>query len=430
MVVLLDLDEEDLDAYNGFRDGTFTRPGHRHHGVANEALQREGQEMTDAPERENPNLNGFSAALACYPVVSQITHSLDLVDLHALAQTCRQFRVNLLQFQRQLVTQTLRCENEGLDGPQIPRQRPRADENPWARLGERGDRRAIQRLSSGEVGRCARDLVAACRKCDRVVCRVGLSAIFGGSRLIQYTAQNCISKPPVSVKLAGRHRRLCLTCLNVPLSYHTTPGNLLSAARRHTFTLEAFSRKPCTCPDSVWLCQPCGQALASIDTTYRRVWTWRTRYSTYLGGLGTGIGEGTQGVKCGREDECLAAKEIEVEIDCDAKELQEMERELEEGEAGPGYMMQEIEGIGGIVKKKVKKRVKLGAVVTEYEDERESAKYLTREEKGEQRSWCGWCSRVIPGPNESDDDDDDDDRELGVVEESTVSTTELKPNGI
>lgn len=63
----------------------------------------------------------------------------------------------------------------------------------------------------------------------------------------------------------------------------------------------------------------------------------------------------------------------------------------------PGYLQQEIEGIGGVVKKKVKKRVKVGATVWEYEDERESGKYLERESQGIMRSWCGWCERVCPG---------------------------------
>ena len=64
---------------------------------------------------------------------------------------------------------------------------------------------------------------------------------------------------------------------------------------------------------------------------------------------------------------------------------------------GPGYLRQEVEGLGGVMKKKVKKRVKVGATVWEYDDERESGKYLEREASGEQRSWCAWCSRVVLG---------------------------------
>ena len=48
------------------------------------------------------------------------------------------------------------------------------------------------------------------------------------------------------------------------------------------------------------------------------------------------------------------------------------------------------------MKKKVKKRVRVGAVVKEYEDEREDGHYLGREQKGTNRSWCSWCCMVIP----------------------------------
>lgn len=63
----------------------------------------------------------------------------------------------------------------------------------------------------------------------------------------------------------------------------------------------------------------------------------------------------------------------------------------------PGYFRQEIEGIGGHLKSKSKKLVKVGATVYEFRDERESGKYLAREASGELRAWCSWCSRVCPG---------------------------------
>lgn len=69
----------------------------------------------------------------------------------------------------------------------------------------------------------------------------------------------------------------------------------------------------------------------------------------------------------------------------------------------PGYFSQELEGIGGVLKKKVKKRVKVGATVYEFDDERASGKYLVRESSGKLRSWCGWCSRVCPGEDDRPD---------------------------
>lgn len=69
------------------------------------------------------------------------------------------------------------------------------------------------------------------------------------------------------------------------------------------------------------------------------------------------------------------------------------------GPARPGYARQEIEGIGGVVKTKLVRIVRVGACVPEWEDERHGAGGLVlgREVSGRARSWCGWCWRVIPG---------------------------------
>lgn len=221
--------------------------------------------------------------------------------------------------------------------------------------------------------------------------------------------------------LKGRNRRLCRTCIKSPLDKHTSIAvhhdgcgedsrfvqdavarRLLSSiVSSEPTTCKVFARDPCTCTENVWICQPCGQSLRTADITYMRGWTWRTRYSTYLGGLGTGIGEGVEGVQCGRQSQCLASKEVEQEIDCDAEEMAfarlQVERAQSEGRyaTASSYLMQEIEGIGGVVKKKVKKRVRVGAVVKEYEDERELGGFLVREQEGNNRSWCTWCQRVI-----------------------------------
>ena len=209
-------------------------------------------------------------------------------------------------------------------------------------------------------------------------------------------------KPPSAVFLPNRHRRLCSACLAVPLSVLTDPASVVLDVQ--VFTSQAFIRDPCTCPEAVYLCQTCGHVLSNSDTTYKRIWTWRTRYSTYLGGLGTGIGEGNEGVKCGRGSHCLGAMDIEMEIDCSADDSATSETDVEDSATDEsekaGYLRQEIEGIGGVVKKKVKKRVRVGKTVREYEDERERAEYLGREIRGESRSWCGWCDRVVLGSKE------------------------------
>lgn len=112
---------------------------------------------------------------------------------------------------------------------------------------------------------------------------------------------------------------------------------------------------------------------------------------------------------------------MEEEIDCDAQDARETEGDRD-GNCGrtvarvtlstsptpssgsdrsertrPGYSRHEIEGIGGVVKKKLVRMVKVGACVNEYDDERDQGRYLIREMDGNVRSWCGWCWRVVAG---------------------------------
>src|SRR5690348_10556066 len=127
-------------------------------------------------------------------------------------------------------------------------------------------------------------------------------------------------KPPPTPTVRARHRRLCRTCSRSPLhllmtcsktpqySPSSTPSPpsspipqpaLLSLDQPRAFTAPAFERTPCNCDNVVWLCAPCGKDLRNADTMYVRGWSWRTRYSHYLGGVGTGAGEGNEGVECG-----------------------------------------------------------------------------------------------------------------------------------
>lgn len=121
--------------------------------------------------------------------------------------------------------------------------------------------------------------------------------------------------------------------------------------------------------------------------------------------------------------DCLAAQVIEVEVDSEADDSMmatpdphnhghddhtHNDRELTpwglpqgrpdniQHDDTPGYFQQEIVGIGGVVKRKSKKRVAVGACVDEHEDERETGKYLLYEESGQDRACCGWCWRVVP----------------------------------
>ncbi|QDS70499.1 hypothetical protein FKW77_010164 [Venturia effusa] len=411
MVLFVDLDDEESGS-------DHLDP--RHHSLQHGSNSHEAEAPGD--ERPNPNRNGFAAILSCYPIVTSLAGHLDLNSLHDLSRTCRQFRANLLQCRKQLIAQSLRCSKEHEDLSSSLADRLREARLAWR---TNGGSSYAGRITSGKVGKCARDLVAECRNCGTVVCR------------------NCTAKPPPSLDTAlrSRHRRLCRTCIKAPLSLHTSLGTLhyneagatlspssspsSSPARLHrfptptaepgqvdtedAFTASAFLRDSCNCADIFWLCQDCGRGLRPADLDYSRGWTWRKSYSTYLGGLGTGIGEGSEGVHCGRRGACLAAKIVEQEVDCDADALRAMEEEAEKIASqgtgrnwqGTSFEIQEIDGIGGVVKKKIKKLIPVGASVVEKEDERDGSRaYLDREVRGEVRSWCSWCERVIPSKEE------------------------------
>ncbi|KAH7130502.1 hypothetical protein B0J11DRAFT_523276 [Dendryphion nanum] len=404
MVVIVDLDDEPSagrvphtshghdrrhDDYDHNHNHTSSFPSVKplHHSLV--ALDRISPEQDTARQdaRPNPNINGFSAALSCYPIVRQLASQLDLNTLDSLSRTCRQFRANLLEYRQQLVKHTLHCVMEDADN---------AGDHA-ARLRDSNGRQ----LTSGKVGKCARDMVGECHRCARVVCR------------------NCTIKPPPTPVVRARHRRLCRTCAKAPLHLITSPQRPRSASSAtpsppsspnpgpiffsdettsRAFTASAFERSPCSCDALVWLCQPCGQHLRNADTMYVRGWSWRTRYSHYLGGVGTGAGEGNEGVECGRGPSCLASKIVEHEIECNAETLASLERTSPERWRGTSYLAQEIEGIGGTFKMKAKKQVLVGDCVKIYRDEEDKTMtYLIREVSGKLRSWCSWCERVVPG---------------------------------
>ena len=283
-----------------------------------------------------------------------------------------------------------------------------------------------------------------------------------------------------------------------------------------SFTYDAFRRDPCQCADSVWLCNECGRTLRSATLMYNRGWLWRKRYSDYLGGRNSGVGEGSEGVHCGREMYCLDAKEVEHVIEWNdrgkssglgaspaaagsfAAGIAETGIGNGEGQAGsvaidgvgvgngygngnetdgsnsvngpavaggeggssittsdyievggggfgsshdndhdhhdhdghmssthvhfdtganatmntntstksrhrhePSYYAQEVEGIGGVVRRTTYHRERVGAVVPEYEGERATGQFLKAEHEGDVRSWCSWCFRVLPGKEDT-----------------------------
>lgn len=361
--------------------------------------------------------------------------------------TCRNVHESLTQYASQLIANSLRCTFDSLPllSDLIHARLPlNENENQHETPGDEppapifASSTTSSHATSTKISACALDLVAECRNCSTIVCR------------------NCTAKAPSDRFLKDRHRRLCKKCLRAPLLAHlqtlhetqdvcsidTPPVSSASSTRStrsvsdsstrsdevvedalvaSSFTSKAFLRGPCSCPTrGVWLCVACGHNLRASDTTYSRVWTWRSRYSTHMGGgIGTGLGLGDQGQKCGRGDQCLETGPESVswvEIDCtesadehDGYPLSRSATPVRDNSSPaasnnrPGYFSQEVDGIGGVRKRKVRKRVKVGATVYEYDDERKTGKYLDREASGRERSWCGWCGRLCLGEKDHQD---------------------------
>jgi hypothetical protein len=107
-------------------------------------------------------------------VVKEIARSVDLNTLDALSRTCRQFRANLLPVRNQLIKETLRCENEYVETLSDLLNKGAAIPDSLRHVIQLLSQSTLKagRLTSAKIGKCARDMVAECRRCSRVVCRV------------------------------------------------------------------------------------------------------------------------------------------------------------------------------------------------------------------------------------------------------------------
>jgi hypothetical protein len=103
-------------------------------------------------------------------IIMSVASSLDLNTLDNLSRTCRQIRQGLLQYRKMLLVSTLRCVNEHLPVDPDETLRYRARAGNWYYMQD-----ASRSSYNGKSGQCARDLVAGCRRCGTVVCRVSKS---------------------------------------------------------------------------------------------------------------------------------------------------------------------------------------------------------------------------------------------------------------
>ena len=95
-----------------------------------------------------------------------VVGSIDQTDLDSLARTCRGIRAGLLQHLAILPSRTLRCAHD--QAAREPEATPlfRTRSSNWPYMVD------DTRRHHGKAYRCARDMVAPCRRCDSVVCRV------------------------------------------------------------------------------------------------------------------------------------------------------------------------------------------------------------------------------------------------------------------
>lgn len=103
-------------------------------------------------------------------VVMAVAALLDLNDLDSLSRTCRGVHNSLLQYRSILLRSTLHCSYEEVPVDPESTLRYRARAGNWYYM-EDTSRTGCY---NGKAGSCARDMVAKCRKCSTVICRVSL----------------------------------------------------------------------------------------------------------------------------------------------------------------------------------------------------------------------------------------------------------------
>jgi hypothetical protein len=190
----------------------------------------------------------------------------------------------------------------------------------------------------------------------------------------------------------------------------------------------AFRRTPCVCPDFAWLCVGCGggagggagasNRLHAADMQYARGWDWRRTYGRLHAGAAEG--GGAQGVECGRGRFCRGARIVEKEVEYisvddddggDHAAAQPGGPLAGAGRTGGSFGVQETQGVGGRVYRKARIVQQVGGPVDEGDgddvpptgDEQHAGGAgtggggcaLLREHRGEARSWCAWCERII-----------------------------------
>ncbi|OAA59076.1 hypothetical protein SPI_06278 [Niveomyces insectorum RCEF 264] len=417
------------------------------------------EEARESAVKDVPNWNAMTEALGCYPIAATIASFIDLNTLDSLSRTCRQIRAALLPSRKPLLASTLRCCNEDLpiDAEETLRYRARAGN--WFYMEEQG-----RTNYDGKSGQCARDMVSECRRCGTVVCRncaIKPPAPIVLRDRHRRLCDGCLKAPLVSLArpplppgtpiesdlvqravccCASEGVWLCQPCgrsirgadydYRAIWKWRTQYGEVLGglgtgigegdrgvicgreencccAKEREqetdcdaedareaegmglgssvgsmagsTGSLSSLAASAASAPGS-------GSASASASTSSLPV--------AVAGAAATSpwavpIAPATQSATTVGSP--LYSPEVAAAL---------VNRRTPSPALGPGYSRHEIEGIGGVVKRKRVKMVRVGACVHDWEDELVRGAILDREVTGKVRSWCGWCWRPIPTQKE------------------------------
>ncbi|KAI1360381.1 hypothetical protein F5Y08DRAFT_317483 [Xylaria arbuscula] len=397
----------------------------------------------DKGTSEIPNRTRMTDALACYPIAIAIVSWLDLNSLDNLSRTCRQIRSNLLQYRGPLVTHTMHCYKEQ------PPLEPDDNEMNWHYMS----------ISDGyrRKGSCARDLVAECRRCARPVCRNCVIRPPGVSTFRDRHRRLCIpctkaplaslANPPLLLDTpidADEMQRAICTCeSDCVWLCHPCGRNILGADQDYRSIWRwrnqygevlggtgigegdrgVICGREAACLGAREVAEEtdCDAADAREQDHHHQLYLNHHHHqfsspgssssssstpsppSSFINGspLSSSSGSSDYSHSIGNRtpspphysSQQSSSMSIGFAVsNCSGSSLPgSMLR--------PGYARHEIEGIGGVVKTKLVRMMRVGACVPEWEDERNGGggRILEREVSGRKRSFCGWCWRVIPG---------------------------------
>ncbi|CAK7267345.1 hypothetical protein SEPCBS119000_002501 [Sporothrix epigloea] len=328
---------------------------------------------------ENPNWNSMTEALGCYPIVSSIVSYIDQNALDNLSRTCRQIRAGLLQFRTSLLASSLRCYNEDVPVATDETLRIRARAGNWFYTENQA-----RFNTANKAGKCARDMVSECRRCGIVVCR------------------NCAIKPPAPIVLRDRHRRLCDGCVKAPIwkwrtQYGEVLGGLGTGIGEGDRGVICGRDKDCCCAKEREQETDCdAEDAREAEDLSSPMWSSAWPSGSGFGGA-AGISPSSSSISAASSPSATgtespwsipiapatqAASTVGSPLYSPEVAAALFNRRTPSPALGPGYARQEIEGIGGVVKRKRVKMIRVGACVHDWEDELARGTILEREITG------------------------------------------------